>query len=185
MEHILQKEDLAKLHVDYIVPMVAGQMLQGLETLDDVAEYSLHDMIGELRSDSALMCIALTCQQIAAQFAHLPIATVMGLEASRIVDEYATLWMSGSLGRRDIGEYILDVPEDLEALGDLLDAVTDALPEDYHVGQTLCGILSLQADAHREAIEEEINKKRLVAISRSLPMVGNIVTFPRRAMMED
>jgi hypothetical protein len=115
----------------------------------------------------------------------LPIATVMGLEASRIVDEYAALWMSGSLGHRDIGEYILDVPEDLEALGDLLDAVTDALPDDYHVGQTLCGILSLQADAHREATEAEINKKHLVALSRKTPMVGNVITFPRFAAVEE
>lgn len=186
MVQTLKTNELSQLYADFIIPAIAGDMLTGTEKLDDIAEFTMHDIIAGLKPDAALLCIALCCMQISAAQAHLPIAGVMGIEAEQMVDDYAPLWIAHKnalpLSDQDIREQLTHLPEDLEALGDFLKAVRTEFGAEQSTVSRLCDILSLQAEAHAEAAEAELEKIELAAIPRDAMKQGNVVLFPQKQL---
>ena len=183
MVQTLKTNELAQLYSEFIIPAIAGDMLTGTEPLDDVAEFTMHDIIASMKPDAALLCIALCCMQISAAQAHLPIAGVMGIEAEQMVDEYAPLWLAHKNGSKmddaAIREQLVHLPEDLEALGDFLKATMTELGDKPSIAARLCDILALQAEAHSEAAEEELEKIELASLPREAMQHGNVVLFPQ------
>lgn len=186
MVQTLKTNELAQLYSEFIIPAIAGDMLTGTEPLDDIAEFTMHDIIAGMKPDAALLCIALCCMQISASQAHLPIASIMGIEAEQMVDDYAPLWLAhkngGKIDDADIREKLTHLPEDLEALGDFLKATQLELGEKPTITSRLCDILSLQAEAHSEAAEEELEKIELASLPRAAMKSGNIVLFPQKQL---
>lgn len=178
----LSDRDLAGLHLRFVVPMAVGHLLRGDDVLDDVAEYNIYEMIGELDVDTALLCVALCAQHVAARASHTPMGCILGAEAERIVNDYAPLWLAHEAGTLDISSESLDrilslIPEDLESLGDLLLAAGADLNDDSDVlTAIMCDILATVAHHQYEKAEAEFKSVRL---SRPLPMLGgNVIPFP-------
>lgn len=187
MVQTLKTNELAQLYADFIVPAIAGDMLTGTEKLDDIAEFTMHDIIAGMKPDAALLCIALCCMQISGTHAHMPMAGVMGIEAEQMVDDYAPLWLAhknnSPLTDDQVREQLMHLPEDLEALGDFLEVLRTELPSAASTAARLCDILALQAEAHAAAAENELESIELTALPQSLPAKGqngNVIPFPQK-----
>ncbi|MCB1555704.1 MAG: hypothetical protein KDJ15_00135 [Alphaproteobacteria bacterium] len=182
-----EEKTLALLHAEFVVPLVLVDMMDGREILDDIAEYTLHDMIGEMQPDTACLCLALCGQQIAARFSSIPSCHALKIESERLVDELAPLWLSEAgraapLSERDILDRLVYLPEDLESLGDLFDTVQVSLQRVFPAGARLCDALALQAHAHGESAENRLQEVHLPSLSRQLSVQaeGNVIIFPGR-----
>lgn len=188
----LSKQELASLHAKFVVPLVVQDMLRGVEPLDDVAEYSMHDVIGELQPDTALLCVALCAQNLGAHLAHLSLGAVLQGCAERIVDEYGPLWVAHEQKKAQmddlaVANVLVNIPEDLEEMGDLLLALCGELDEEKHaVAAVLCDILAAEAHMHMEFAEMQLEKMAL--LDREFPDIpeqpvqatgGNVVAFPQ------
>ncbi len=185
----IQDKDLATLCVDLIIPMVVGDMLAGTEELDDVAEYTIHEMIGEMAPDTALLCVALCAQRIAGRFGNIPTCHALDIESNRIIEEYAPLWLAyknknTDLSDKEIRDLLVYIPEDLEALGDLLDTIQASLARNDNIASYLCEILAVQAHAHSEAAQTRLEELNMPVASRdgahALPGTDNVIVFPGR-----
>lgn len=185
MVQTLKTNELAQLYADFIIPAIAGDMLTGTEPLDDVAEFTMHDIIAGMKPDAALLCIGLCAMQISTAKAHLPIAGVMGIEAEQMIDEYAPHWIAHKNGAAvndaALREQLTHLPEDLEALRDFLEATKVEIMEENSVAAKLCDILALQAEAHAAAAETELEGINLSALPREAMKEGNVVLFPQRS----
>ncbi|MBU0858758.1 MAG: hypothetical protein KJ667_02365 [Alphaproteobacteria bacterium] len=182
----LSADDRTRLRTDFVVPLILSQMCAGLEPLDDVAEYTIHDIIGDLKPDCGLLCLALCASEIAAYYPHAPIAGTLALESERIIAEFGSLWLHHSTGLqaqndiRTIRESLVHIPEDLEVLADLLDATQATLDEADITGRTLCDMMALQARAHAESAEDELHNINLMPLPRAATEQAKIIPFPAR-----
>lgn len=190
MIHPLNNAERAALHAKFVVPLVVQDMLRGIEPLDDVAEYSLHDMIGGLQPDTALLCVALCAERVGAHAAHRAIGKTLQGCAERIIDEYGPLWLAYEQKRAcmddaAIAGLLVNIPEDLEEMGDLLLALCGELEEQHAVPAILCDILGAEAHMHMEFAEMKLEKLSLLDTERpelpvqTLPKGDNIVPFPQ------
>ena len=167
----LNDNELAKLHAKFVVPVAVDQMLHAQEALDDVAEYTMHDIIGSLQPDTALLCIAMCAQHVSAHCGHLLIAHALRAEADMVVNEYGPLWLANEAGAQNLREeeiirLLRHIPEDLEALGDLLEATCAELDENAPIPAILCDILMTQARAHMEFAELELATLGLLPLEK-------------------
>jgi hypothetical protein len=188
----LDRNELAKLHAKFVVPIAVECMLRGEEPLDDVAEYSMHEIISELEPDTALLCVALCAQHVAASASHLLISHALKAEADMIVNEYGPYWLAHEAGAnalhdKDLRELLAYIPEDLEALGDLLEGLEAELDEKHAIAAILCDILKTQARSQMEFAEfelEAINEKMRPANAKKAAAPageGNVIQFPQMA----
>lgn len=184
------ENEMAKLHARFVVPVAVHGMLRGDEPLDDVAEYTLNDIIGGLQPDTALLCLALCAQHVAASLPRLGIARALQIEAGMIVDEYGPVWLANEQGSDLINEKALrtlltHIPEDLESLSDLFGAVLGELDEENAVAAILCDILGGLAGMHRDYAESELQNIGLSAAAskpKTEPVShsgSNIIPFRR------
>lgn len=188
----LTKQELAALHAKFVVPLVVQDMLRGVEPLDDVAEYSMHDIVGELQPDTALLCVALCAQNLGAHLAHLSLGAVLQGCAERIIDEYGPLWVAHEQKKAQmddlaVANVLVNIPEDLEEMGDLLLALCGELEDEQQaVPAILCDILGAEAHMHMEFAEMQLEKMALLdRDSPELPELpaqaagDNVVAFPQ------
>ena len=188
----LSDQDLASLHVKFVVPLVIRDMLTGAELLDDVAEYTLDEIIGELHPDTAVLCIALCAQHLAIYTDHVPISRALKTESDRIIGDFGGIWLAHENGyplihNEEIMDLLINIPEDLESLGDLLLATAADLDESEAIPAILCQILGTQAHMHKDMSESHIDglivgrpaqpqpeKKTAATIDNG----SNVVAFP-------
>jgi hypothetical protein len=191
LQHGLNERDLIRLHHDLVAPVAVHEIMRGHDQLDETARYTLDVMITEFQPDTALLCIALCAAHVAdLHTTYLPIASGLGFEASRIVHEYGPLWIANADRRlnlsheRQVLDLLEQMPEDFEAMADMLDALRGHLIETTD-SAILCDILSQNARAFIEFLEQqsvedamqEQYQKKLVA--SDLEVHGNVITFPR------
>ena len=177
---------LAEIQSQLVVPVIIGYMLRGLEPYDDIAEYTMEDMIGSMWPDSALLTIAFSAKQIADHNAHLPMLSALGIEASRVIASYAPLWVAHSHGESADGDEIrsllTNIPEDLEALADLLDASSVALVDTTSAAGPLCELLGSQALAHKSFAEYKLDTMGIleseIRFNDGREDGSNVIAFP-------
>mgnify|MGYP006909089471 CR=1 FL=1 len=184
----LNDQDLARLHAKFVVPIVIDQMLRDEEPLDEIAEHAMNEIFLDLCPDTALLCLALCARHIARATTHLPASRALESQAGQIIDEYGPLWMAheanpAAMNPATVRELLCYIPEDLEALRDLLELTLNELEEDHCVAAILCDILSLQADHHRDMAELELAQLSLLPQSRedteTQKFYGdNVIAFP-------
>lgn len=181
--------DQALMHIQaqLVVPVIIGYMLRGLEPFDEIAEYTMEDMIGSMWPDSALLTIAFSAKHISNHNAHLPVAAALGTEASRIIADYAPIWIANSYNLdcssdEEIQELLSNIPEDLEALGDLLDATNIEIGETTGVARPLCELLSAQAHSHKSFAEYKLETMGVldseIRYHNAEKNDSNIISFP-------
>lgn len=203
MSTALKIEDMVRLQAEFVLPLVVGDMLNGAEALDDIAEYAIHEILGEMRPDAALLCIALCAANIAdyqhrqmekleksaaplqARPAGKTSAAILGIEAEHILGDYAPLWLAHKDGAKmdndAIRAQLVYLPEDLEALADLLTTVRVSCDtKSDEVAMKLCELLAMHADAQSAAAEDELEQVHLPQLPRKAVAEGNIVLFPQR-----
>ena len=179
---------IIRLHHELLAPVAVHEIINGHDDLDETARYTLDVMIAEFKPDTALICIALCAAHIAEMHSgYLPIAGSLGFEASRIVHEFGPAWLANADRRLDSSHenHVMDLldqmPEDFEAMADLLDATR------AHLIQTtdsaiLCEILSQNARAFIDYLGEQSLQEEYAARQidlRHLEKNGNVITFPK------
>ncbi len=189
----LSDQDLALLHTKFVVPIVVGQILRGDETLDETSEYVLNTVIADLQADTALLCVALCAQRLAAHCGHLPVARMLRAEADRVVEEYGAPWLARNRGADiaagDAMKMLGYLPEDLEAMAHLLDATLGEMQQQKSPAGRLCDLLAVQAHEHMDDAEAQLQRLQVkrghrarqgeLALAQNESVV-NIVPFPAR-----
>lgn len=149
------KEDVARLHAYLVVPVAVSEALIQATPLDGETQYGLHVSLSEIDPDSALLAIALSAYRIAQDFvSDIPVATALKMEADKIIQDYAPDWLAHYHNHPVQGEELYDllshVPEDLEALADLLESLQASIRDTLEPAHALCSVLAIQARAHME-----------------------------------
>lgn len=188
MSQGLNESQIIRLHRELIAPLAVHEIVRGYGCLDETARYTLDVMITEFQPDTALLCIALCAAHIAETHSSaLPIAGTLGLEASRIVHDMGPFWLAHADGRlaREHEMHVIDLleqmPEDFEALGDLLMALRAHLNEESD-SAVLCEILAQNAQAFIDYLDEQSKEEKIMehrALLDKLDVRGNVIMFPR------
>lgn len=179
----LTKEQIEHLHTKLVVPVAVSDILTYGLTVEPDMQYGMHEALSEIDPDSALLAVALSAQQIAgASQASYPIASALYNEATDVLNNYGPGFIRdlkrGSIPERDFIDVLVNVPEDLEALADLLDALCSDIIEQTEDNQNpsyvIARILSIQARAHMEIAnfileEAEKDENRFFSIQDSSP----------------
>lgn len=163
-----------------IVPLAVSDILEHDIHVEPDMQYGLHMALSEVDPDSALLAIALCAHDLATKCINrAPIATALQVEAANIMQEYGPIWLRNNLNAPispSVYEEILDtVPEDLEALADLMDALQADLDDDGAPCAVLAKLLSIQARAHMEIADfvlAEIAYEKQSSNEKSAPSFG-------------
>jgi hypothetical protein len=189
MQRALSIEDFTTLQASLIVPVIVGDIMLGTEPLDDEARYALHDSLCEIDPDSALLAIALAAQHVAAPFVgKIPVAIAVKYESEKLLQEYGPEWLAnyqgGPVNEDVLFELLQTLPEDLEALADLLDAMSTSIVHD-ETARALCEILSVQARAHMDVADYIIGELEAAlygtpqeAMEPAHTNTNNVIEFP-------
>jgi len=149
---VMREQDLAKIANRLQVPLIVGDVLNGVEKLNDDVVFGIHEILSDDQPDSALLSIALSAYGIAQNIeTQSPSIALLGIECERIISEYGMMWLqnaqSHSLDENVVFETLVHIPEDLECLSELLEIVKlTAVRERSDIAE-LCTILWTQASA--------------------------------------
>lgn len=189
-DQTLSEKQIIRLHRDLVAPVTVHEILSGAEDFDEEVRYALDVMLAEMQPDTALIAIALCAAHIAERHANaLPIASSLGFEASRIVEEFGPAWIAHADRRLTIAHenMVIDLldqmPEDFEALADLLDAVEVQLPANTAAAE-LCDMLAETARSFIDYIEYQNSEPVVIAeplTREDLKAFDNVVAFPKMA----
>lgn len=195
MNNALSMDDFSRLQAYLVVPVIVGDIMMGTEPLDEEARYALHDALSEIDPDSALLAIALSAQHVAAAFVgKIPVAVAVKYEAEKMLHEYGPEWLSnyhgGPVDESALYDMLSTLPEDLEGIADLLDAMNASITQDADA-KGLCEILSIQARAHMDIAEYILSELDAslsdegdatgdtVAATQTQTYSGNVIPFPQ------
>lgn len=191
MHEQLDHVQIQALENDFILPVIIRQMMQGLEPLDRVAEFTMHDILGELEPDTALLCIALSARKIAHHCAHMPVAPFLEKETDRQIARYGPLWLihaqdADRLDDQKIFALLSHIPDDLQTLGKMIRHMRAHIGNGERVPGVLCEILSIQAETFKgramSILRASIIRQNIDDVMESLSETGrdsgNIVPFP-------
>jgi hypothetical protein len=184
----LTDQQIIRLHHELLAPVAVHEIMRGRDNLDETARYTIDVMIAEFKPDTALLCIALCAAHIAERHgSYLPIAGSLGIEASRIVHEFGPAWLANVDRRLNashesmVMDLLDQMPEDFEALADLLDATRAQMIETTE-SAILCEILSQNAHAFIDFLEDqaiEAAQAEHDLYLKGLEVQGNVITFPK------
>lgn len=155
MSKNLTATEFEQLRRHLIVPLAVSDILKHDLNVDSDMHYGLHMALSEVDPDSALLAIALCALDIAHKAGQIsPMAGTLQKEAMDILSDYAPSWMRKNLNAplpSYVYEEILEtVPEDLESLADLMDALYVDIDDETNEISILIKLLSIQARAHME-----------------------------------
>ncbi len=192
---MLHDKDLAILTIKLQVPLFVRDAIIANKPLSDDVHYAIHDAISDMQPDTALLCMAVTIQQMLKVLPQKDRvdSQVLSLECSRIISEYGAIWLKNLRHESMDNAYILkvleNIPEDLDVLCDLMDVGLGIHVAEKSPAAEILDILSIQAGAHAIIAEEFLD----VFSAQSLEISGkggltktataantNIVQFPAR-----
>lgn len=151
----LTKEQIEELHTKLVVPIAVSDILTYELEVEPEMQYGLHEALSDIDPDSALLAIALAAQHIAAvSKASYPIANAIYTESAQILNDYGPDFIRdlkrGSVPEENFLQVLQTVPEDLEAMADLLDALVGDVEDELAPVAVLATLLSIQARAHHD-----------------------------------
>lgn len=155
---MLSNKDLAILTNRLQVPLIIGDILSGEGALTDDVRMGLHEVLSDDQPDSALLSIALSAKQIADAYGETNASIkLLNIECDRIILEYGQLWLRNaqakSLDDNLVFETLVHIPEDLEALKELLEITAIFLSTKAPQTADLCKIMISQAQAQATIAE--------------------------------
>ncbi len=155
MLNYLTEDQFEQLRQHLIVPLAMSDILQHDLEVEADMQYGLHMALSEIDPDSALLAIALCALDIAEKnIIHSPIAAGLKKDATAIIEDYGPTWLrhykNGPMAPETFESILDTVPEDLEAMADLMDALCADLENNGSATIILSNLLSIQARAHME-----------------------------------
>jgi len=149
---IMRDQDIAKIANRLQVPLIIGDILNGDGALTHDVQMGLHEILSDDQPDSALLSIALSARALAERFHnHAAIFTMITQEADRIIAEYGMMWLRNAQAKtiddNTVFETLVHIPEDLEAICELLEFAKISLDDACDDAGELCTILTTQAIA--------------------------------------
>lgn len=193
----LSTKEHLRLETLFVIPLITQQMIEGTEPLDDVAEYTFHEILTELRPDTALLSISLCAYHIAQSIEGSNAAKVLQIQAADMINEYGPIWLAHEaqdpdLNNMDVQKALAFIPEDLEAMADTLDLLLSEMGDKHEIAYILTDILSLQAHMHKDLALVELERVMITPLSREeeeqkaehqediqkLCTAGNVIAFP-------
>ena len=187
---MLSEFELAKLTNTLQVPLIVQDILDGEGMLSPDVQYGLHEVLSDYQPDSALLCIALSARKIAAAFQHTsPNMAVLKIECDRMIADYAELWIDHAEKKNVDNNLVFDtleqIPEDLEALAELIEVNLGGLRGTHEDLAGLAEILAVQAraqvliaDTFIDMFENETREETLVAEAPLIAENDNVILFP-------
>lgn len=188
----LTDDQYASLQARFVVPIAVKMILDDTQQLDEGCENALHESLSQFAPDTALLCLALCARHVAMSAPDSPIVKMLDLSATRIADEYGFALLAEDeqqtrLNDRDALTLMTQVPEDLEELATLMDAVLNQCGPHSPAG-LICDILSVQALVHAERAGHELavlsvsgQKKYVVPLAQPRKfkrLSENVILFP-------
>ena len=161
----LPEDQIGRLQQYLIVPLAIADIIKHDLDVEPEMQYGLHMALSEIDPDSALLAIALCARDLAEKSINdLHIASALQKEANGIIAEYGSTWLRyyerGPMPSHIFQSILETVPEDLEALADLMDALAADMPNYNSSGIILSQLLSIQARAHMEIAEYILHEMR-------------------------
>lgn len=194
MHEQLDSVHIRALENDFILPVVIRQMMQGLEPLDQVAALTMHDILGELEPDTALLCIALSARKIALHCAHMPAAGILEKETDRQIAYYGPLWLihtrqNDTLDDQEIFALLSHIPDDLQALSQFIGNMRAQINIEDRVPGILCEILGIQADSFKgralSMLRTTLIQQNIEDVMADVPDTNrDIIAFPVMKKMQ-
>lgn len=163
----LSEKELGTLYVTNRVPLHFDQVLRRARMTAE-AEAELHQMIGQLPPDEALLSLALCGRQL---YSHIAAQSVGGEEARPMLAELknATVQITEWLGRGiidmqvygldyaqdQLGEMLLQIPDYLCVLSSLYQEVASICEgeQGWSLGLRLANLLHYQAETHADTAQ--------------------------------
>ena len=147
---MLSDTKLAKLANTLQVPLIVKDIIDGQATLSPDAQYGMHEVLSNYQPDSALLCIALSVRTIAKHYQYTSTnMAIMRNECDRIITEYGGLWLKNAedkcLDDNLVFDTLEQIPEDLEALAELIEINIGQLREDNGDLAGVAEIMAVQA----------------------------------------
>ena len=186
---MLNDTELARITNRLQVPLVVQDILDGQGLLTPDVAYGMHEVLSDYQPDSALLCIALSARIIAKRFQYnCPNMAVMKMECDRMIADYADLWLQHADKKNVDDTLVLDtleqIPEDLEALAELLEINKSYLERVAEDVAEMIEILAVQArsqvliaDTFIDMIEQDC-ENTLETVSPLHAMNDNVIPFP-------
>lgn len=207
----LSNREMAALTNRLQAPVVVHDIMHNNGEFNDDVQYALHEIISDYKPDAALLCIALSMKKIASIYSEAsPIMGVVAVECSKVIDDYAQVWLDFAYRKEFSGDdcvqeplnpveeaALIDilehVPEDLEGLADLLELASDFLKGKNTAAARICEIFKIQAISHAMIAEEFLKayangddlspskNEETLTVTSSHRSNDNIVAFPGHA----
>lgn len=170
MFNSLPKDQIDQLQQHLIVPLAVADIIKHDLDVEPEMQYGLHMALSEIDPDSALLAIALCARDLADKWIEdTYIASALQKETNEIINEYGPTWLRylkrGPMPQEVFKSLLNTVPEDLEALADLMDALCADLENENSSTFILASLLSIQARAHMEIADfmlEEIRREQYI-----------------------
>lgn len=195
---VMRDQDIAKIANRLQVPLIIGDILNGEGLLTDDVTYGLHEILSDDQPDSALLSIALSARALAERYhGHAAIFTMITNECDRIIAEYGMMWLRNAqaktLDDNTVFETLVHIPEDLEAISELLEFAKITLEDAGDSAADLCNILTTQACAQSIVAQafidsmdmgeadpwEQTNLYEDIVIEKSVQTyTNNVIAFP-------
>lgn len=150
-------------------------------------EYTLSAHYSEFAPDTALLSAAVSVRDILNHLPQSPSLNVLGMEADRVLDEYATLWLEQNDDDNTdfLADILINIPDDLNGISELIRVnmclIEKANPQIARMARILeiqCAAQALVAEAVLETIESMRAEQRKNMMSAKNRTDDNIVQFP-------
>lgn len=151
----LTQSQYEQLKQHLIVPLAVADILHHDLEVEPEMQYGLHLALSEIDPDSALLAVALCASDLAEKNINRShVAAALKKEADNIIEDYGPTWLryfkNGPMSPEAFEAVLETVPEDLEALADIMDALCAEIEDDNCPSSLLANLLSIQARAHME-----------------------------------
>lgn len=162
-------KDLALLTTKLEVPMIIRDALECGTEINEETQYGLHQILSDMKPDSALLSLALSTKIIAS---HYTGTDILMMECDRIINDYGQLWLDNAHNQKIDNDYLLgvldNIPCDLEGLMEIMQInLSYAALESAAISQIL-DIFQIQADAHAIIAEEFLSILEMASAQQSL-----------------
>jgi len=160
----INARDYALLITKLELPMAVRDAIEGSRELDDETHLALHEVLSEMKPDTALLAIAVSAKMIAGAY---PDTEILTLECDRIIQEYGPVWLENARNETIDSGYLVSlldrIPEDLEGLTELIEVNLSYATLDSAAVSDICDIFQIQASAQAIIAEEYLSIMELAS----------------------
>jgi hypothetical protein len=149
----LSNIDIARLYTKLELPIVVGDALSENHLLAPDEEYAFHQALSDMQPDAALLCMALSAEQIFSCVSpDIPEAVNLVMEADRIIAGYGGLWLARiendmPVPEEFIIEALKSLPKDFATLREAMAELELQMPLGVDAASQFLGIMQIQSDS--------------------------------------